>query len=77
MKLLDVQTCAEFLGRHPSTIYRRLERGDWPFALKEGNKWLIPSDALQDHLQHKPEVHDADPEPRARFHEMLAEARGR
>ncbi len=48
---LTVDEAAELLRRHVSTVYRRLERGHWPFAWKDGNDWRIEKDALREHLK--------------------------
>lgn len=80
--LLTVQETAELLRRHPSTIYRRLERGEWPFAWKDGNDWRIEREALMQHLRsHSIPTRRApeDPMPkihassRARFRAILAQ----
>lgn len=75
--LLTVNETATLLRRNVSTIYRRLERGEWPFAWKDGNDWRIEKDALLDHLRHRP-IHtrrpacDPMPDPtRVRFEQML------
>jgi excisionase family DNA binding protein len=76
-QILTVQETASLLKRHASTIYRRLEGGEWPFAWKDGNDWRIEKDALLDHLRHRP-IHtrkaaeDPMPQPsRVRFEQML------
>jgi excisionase family DNA binding protein len=74
---LTVEETALLIRRHVSTVYRRLERGEWPFAWKEGNDWRIEKSALLDHLRHAP-IHtrkpatDPMPQPsRARFEQLL------
>lgn len=79
---MTVDETATLLKRHPSTIYRRLERGEWPFAFKEGKDWRIERGALLDHLRSRP-IHSRrpaeDPMPRprsnrgARFRELMTE----
>lgn len=81
-EILTVEETATLLKRHTSTIYRRLERGEWPFAWKEGKDWRIEKDALLSHLRQRP-IHTRrpveDPMPRARstrrarFREFMGE----
>lgn len=77
-QILTVNETAELLRRHPSTIYRRLENGEWPFAWKDGKDWRIEKDALLDHLRHRPvptRRPACDPMPsRVRFEQMLETA---
>lgn len=79
-ELLTVNETAELLRRHPSTIYRRLEAGEWPFAWKDGNDWRIEKDALLTHLRSRPihtraaapdPMHRPHPAARARFRELI------
>lgn len=68
-EILTVDETAELLRCHNSTIYRKLERGEWPFAWKLGKDWRIEKDELMEHLRNKP-VHTRqkaeDPMPRGR-----------
>lgn len=76
-ELLTVNETAELLKRHPSTIYRRLERGEWRFAWKDGKDWRIEKDKLLEHLRNAPiptREPARDPMPRssrARFEALL------
>jgi excisionase family DNA binding protein len=79
-ELLTVDETAALLKRHPSKIYRHLERGEWPFAFKEGKDWRIERGALLEHLKARPihtrrPVEDPMPLPRSsrskRFRELL------
>lgn len=85
MELLTVDEAAELLKRHVSTIYRRLERGEWEgFAWKEGKDWRIEKDGMLAHLRARP-IHTRrpaeDPMPRVtagssdRFRAILAQKR--
>jgi excisionase family DNA binding protein len=85
VEFLTVDEAATLLKRHPSTIYRRLERGEWPFAFKEGKDWRIERGALLEHLKARPihtrrQVEDPMPRPRsnrrARFQALLEQTRG-
>lgn len=78
-ELLTVDEAAELLKRHPSTIYRRLERGEWPFAFKEGKDWRIEKGELMSHLRGRP-IHTRRPAHHpmssttgARFRAFMAE----
>lgn len=82
-EILTVEETAKLLKRHPSTIYRRLERGEWTFAWKDGKDWRIEKDKLLEHLRSAP-IHTrrkvVDPMPsapnrRARFRALMAEGR--
>lgn len=67
-EILTVDETAKLLKRHPSTIYRRLERGEWAFAWKDRNGWRIEKDKLLEHLRRAPiatKEKAADPMPRA------------
>jgi excisionase family DNA binding protein len=83
VELLTVDETAKLLKRHPSTIYRRLERGEWTFAWKDGKDWRIEKDLLLEHLRHQPistRRKDVDQMPslgerRARFRAMMADGR--
>lgn len=49
--LMTVEETAEFLRCSPSTVYRRLERGEYDaFSYKDGPRWLVRRDGLVDHL---------------------------
>lgn len=67
-EILTVNETAALLKRHPSTIYRRLESGEWRFAWKDGKDWRIERDKLFEHLRSAPiatKEKRPDPMPRA------------
>lgn len=78
-EILTVNETATLLKRHPSTIYRRLERGEWTFAWKDGQDWRIEKDKLLEHLRSAPvptRKPATDPMPRssrASFEALLAD----
>lgn len=78
--LLTVDETAALLKRHNSTIYRRLESGEWDaFAWKDGKDWRIEEGPLLNHLRSRPvrtrrPAEDPMPRPsasRARFRAEL------
>ena len=85
LELLTVDEAAKLLKRHPSTIYQRLESGEWgAFSWKDGKDWRIEQDGLLEHLRRRPVATRKpaeDPMPattgsRDRFREIFAQRKG-
>ncbi len=49
---LTTTEAAQVLGAHRSTVIGMCERGEIAGALKTGNRWRIPADALQPDTLH-------------------------
>lgn len=84
LELLTVVEAAELLKRHPSTVYRRLESGEWEaFSWKDGKDWRIEKTPMLEYLRSRPvrtRRPVEDPMPpikggRDRFRAILAQKR--
>lgn len=45
-KFLSLEEAAEVVHVGKTTMYERLRKGQYPFAVQHGRRWLIPYDEL-------------------------------